>query len=152
MFVKRYVFAQEREVGNEVRSQKGLCVWFGANSMVEEEHNSQAASLKKRLESKLRLEWTRNVFVYRYSFPLPVIAFHFPWWITLHYFLSMPLREGEVNPTWISGIEMSLRSHQWEGHIHLATVIELRSVTWPKSEPPASLRQRSRSLIVTLGK
>lgn len=53
VFAKRHVFAQEREVGNEARSQAGLDVLLVADRTIEEEHNSQAARLKKRLESKL---------------------------------------------------------------------------------------------------
>lgn len=54
VFAKRGVFAQEREVGNEARSQARLDVLLVADSTIEQEHNSQAASLRKRLESKFR--------------------------------------------------------------------------------------------------
>lgn len=56
VFAKRCVFAQEREVGNEARSQAGLDVLLVADSTIGEEHSAQAASLKKRLESKLRIQ------------------------------------------------------------------------------------------------
>lgn len=79
VFAKRCVFAQEREVGNEARSQAGLDVLLVADSTIEEEHNSQAARLKKRLESKLRIQWTLVFLPAMHSFPFLVIASHFSW-------------------------------------------------------------------------
>lgn len=66
-------------MGNEVRGRAGLGGGWGADGRAEEGQDSHAASPGERLESPLRTEWTLRFTPAVHSFPLLVLAPHFPW-------------------------------------------------------------------------